>query len=80
MSKYIKVGVGFTPYDPDKNEFMDLSNKHILDATCGSRTIWFQKECASAVYMDCREEHGTAIWKSSKNDSVRKLDVEPDVV
>jgi ubiquinone/menaquinone biosynthesis C-methylase UbiE len=80
MSKYIYVGVGFTPYDPERNEFMDLSNKHILDATCGSRTIWFQKQCPSAVYMDCREEHDTAIWKSTKNNSVRTLDVEPDVV
>ena len=30
--------------------------------------------------MDCREEHDTAIWKSTKNDSVRTLDVQPDVV
>lgn len=55
-------------------------NKHILDATCGSRTIWFQKHCSTAVYMDCREEHDTAIWKSTKNDSVRTLDVEPDII
>lgn len=80
MSKYINVGLGFTPFDPTKNEFMDLKDKHILDATCGSRTIWFQKECHSAVYMDCREEHDTAIWKSTKNNSVRTLDVEPDVI
>ena len=79
MSKYIDVG-GFVPYNPKTNEFMDLSDKYILDATCGSRTIWFQKRHPSAVYMDCREEHDTAIWKSTKNDSVRTLDVEPDVV
>lgn len=57
-----------------------MNGKHILDATCGSRTIWFQKECPIAVYMDCREEHDTVIWKSAKNNSVRKLDVIPDVV
>lgn len=54
--------------------------KHILDATCGSRTIWFDKNCKHAIYMDCRIEHDTAIWKSTKNGSVRRLDVEPDVV
>ena len=59
---------------------MELIDKHILDATCGSRTIWFQKNNPLTVYMDCREEHETAIWKSSKNDSVRTLDVVPDVL
>lgn len=59
---------------------MDLTGKHILDATCGSRTIWFNKNCAQCVYMDRREEHGTAIWRSTINDSVRRIDVEPDVV
>ena len=59
---------------------VDLSDKHILDATCGSRTIWFQKKCPMAVYMDCREEHDTVIWKSTKNDSVRTLSVEPDII
>ena len=80
MSKYIVVGTGFKPFDPVNNEFMDLKDKKILDATCGSRTTWFHKNHPSAVYMDCREEHGTAIWKSTKNDSVRTLDVEPDVI
>lgn len=66
---------------PTKSEArMELIDKHILDATCGSRTIWFQKNHPMAVYMDCREEHGTAIWRSTKNDSVRTLDVEPDVL
>lgn len=77
--KYIDVGMPL-PYCPETNEFMNLNDKHILDATCGSRTIWFQKEHPSAVYMDCREEHGTKIWKSTKNDSVRTIDVDPDVI
>ena len=55
-------------------------NKLILDATCGSRTMWFDKNCPYAVYMDKREEHDLAIWKSTKNDSVRTLDVEPDII
>ena len=55
-------------------------DKAILDATCGSRMIWFDKYCDKALYMDNREEHGTAIWKSTKNDSVRYLNVEPDII
>lgn len=54
--------------------------KVILDATCGSRTIWFQKDCPEAVFMDNRVEHDSQIWKSTKNDSVRHLTVEPDVI
>lgn len=53
---------------------------HILDATCGSKTIWFMKDCSEATFMDIRQEHITSKWKSSKNDSVRHLDVEPDVI
>ncbi len=77
--KYINVGMPL-PYCNETNSFMDMTDKHILDATCGSRTIWFQKECPMAVYMDCREEHDTAIWRSTKNDSVRTLNVDPDVI
>lgn len=71
--------------DNDKKENVsrynfDLSDKYILDATCGSRTIWFQKNHSHTVYMDCREEHDTAIWKSTKNDSARTLNVYPDVL
>lgn len=54
--------------------------KPILDATCGSRTIWFDKNCPDALFMDCRKERDTVIWKSTKNDSIRTLSVEPDVV
>lgn len=55
-------------------------SKPILDATCGYRTMWFDKDCPHTLFMDCREEHDTAIWKSTKNDSVRTLSVEPDVI
>lgn len=58
----------------------NLDSKLILDATCGSRTIWFQKKHPLTVYMDVREEHATASWKSTKNNSIRTLDVEPDIV
>ena len=57
-----------------------MNDKYILDATCGSRSIWFQKDHPNTIYMDCREEHDMVIWKSTKNNSVRKLDVNPDVI
>lgn len=31
-------------------------NKKILDVTCGSRTIWFNKKHPAAVYADRRKE------------------------
>lgn len=33
-----------------------MDDKKILDVTCGSRTIWFNKEHPAAVYCDIREE------------------------
>ena len=36
--------------------------KKILDVTCGSRTIWFNKNHPAAVYCDIREEELTGIW------------------
>ena len=58
---------------------LDKTNK-ILDATCGARTIWFDKKNKNCLYVDNRIEHGMCIWKSTKNDSESKIDVEPDIV
>lgn len=54
----------------------------ILDATCGSRMIWFDKHCPAALYMDRREIDGKRIWKSSAKNgfSERRLDIHPDIV
>lgn len=52
----------------------------VLDATCGSRMIWFNKNNPVAVYVDRREIEDEAIWKSTKNDSTRKLSIHPDVI
>ena len=41
-------------------------NRPILDATCGSRMIWFDKSNPNSVFMDCREEDDVLIWKSKK--------------
>ena len=50
--------------------------KAILDVTCGSRSIWFQKNNPLTVYMDKREEHYTGLWGDSK----RTCDIEPDII
>ena len=33
-----------------------MNDKKILDVTCGSRTIWFNKHHPAAVYCDRRRE------------------------
>ena len=52
--------------------------KKILDATCGSRSIWFNKNHPAALYMDKREEHHEARYGTK--DSLRTIDVTPDVI
>ena len=58
---------------------LDVGAK-ILDATCGSRSIWFNKNCEDAIYFDKRQEFQTAIWKSGDGKSERKLTVNPDII
>lgn len=55
-------------------------DKKILDATCGSRSIWFNKNHPAAVYMDKRQEIDSRIWKSRDGLSERTLTVDPDVI
>ena len=50
------------------------AEKTILEATCGSRTIWFDKHNPSALYVDCRRESFSNLWKGS----TRTCDVAPD--
>ena len=53
-----------------------MINKKILDVTCGSRSIWFNKAHPAALYCDKRNEVHSGLWKNSK----RKLEINPDVV
>lgn len=53
--------------------------KKILDATCGSRTIWFNKEHPNTIYCDKRRESFKNVWKSSEKDSERTCVIEPDI-
>lgn len=54
--------------------------KKILDVTCGSRSIWFNKQHPSALYCDKRCEQHTGLWKSTKRDSTRTCVINPDVI
>lgn len=53
-------------------------DKKILDVTCGSRTIWFDKHHPAAVYCDKRREAISGIWKSTIRDSERQCIIDPD--
>ena len=54
-------------------------DKKILDVTCGSRTIWFNKNHPDAIYCDRRRETHENIWKSTNNKSERQCVIDPDV-
>lgn len=56
-----------------------MTDKKILDVTCGSRTIWFNKEHPAAVYCDIRKEELTGIWKSEQGQPERTCIVNPDI-
>lgn len=43
---------------------MDEERKLILDATCGGRSIWFDKHDPHTVYMDVRRDYFSDIWKN----------------
>lgn len=53
--------------------------KKILDVTCGSRTMWFNKNHPAAIYCDVRDEECTGVWKSTNRDSVRDFTVTVDL-
>ena len=52
--------------------------KKILDATCGSRTIWFNKNHPAAIYLDRREAEEYKVFGKNKNK--RSLCIHPDIV
>lgn len=55
-------------------------DKKVLDVTCGSRSIWFNKHHPAAVYCDKREIEMTGIWGSGEGQSERKCIIKPDIV
>lgn len=58
---------------------MDLTGKHILDVTCGGRSIWFNKEHPAAVYCDKREGDWDKYF-GKRFPGHRKVSVHPDVL
>lgn len=57
-----------------------MGEKKILDATCGSRMMWFNHQHPNALYMDCREVENKLIWESKDGKHQRFLTVKPDVL
>lgn len=58
----------------------EMSEKKILDVTCGSRSIWFNKHHPAAVYMDKRQEFDTCVWESKDGSAKRTMTVDPDII
>ena len=58
---------------------MDLTGKHILDVTCGGRSIWFNKEHPAAIYCDKREGDFDKNFGKGHG-GIKKIRVHPDVV
>jgi SAM-dependent methyltransferase len=54
-----------------------MTRKEILDVTCGSRQIWFQKNEPHTVYCDIRKE---TLEIKTENGGVKRLDINPDIV
>mgnify|MGYP002764748392 FL=1 len=52
------------------------TDKKILDCTCGSRSIWFNKEHPDTIYCDKRKEEHFGIWASNPE---RICTIDPDV-
>lgn len=55
-------------------------NKLVLDATCGSRMIWFNKNNELAVFVDKRELDCEAIWTSGSGQATRYCNIHPNVM
>ena len=62
---------------------VDVQDKKILDVTCGSRSIWFNKNHPHAIYCDKRKEEwagefGNALRKDGTKKQ-RRLIIAPDI-
>ena len=53
----------------------------ILDACCGGKMFWFDKDNPSVTFMDCREEENViGEYQTKQGKQERVLKVAPDVV
>lgn len=51
--------------------------KRILDACCGSRMFWFNKENPDVEFVDMREMDEEVIWKSGAGKATRYCSIHP---
>lgn len=63
----------------EKEKQQETIDKKILDMTCGSRTIWFNKNHPNAIYTDRRTED-IEIAFGKAHTSIRTLHVNPDIL
>ena len=54
----------------------DVSNRFILDACCGSRMFWFDKQNKDALFVDKRKEVLTA----KDREKIRTIEINPDII
>ncbi|MGL4752956.1 MAG: class I SAM-dependent methyltransferase [Aeromonadaceae bacterium] len=52
--------------------------KPVLDACCGSRMMWFDKQNPIAIFADRRHETLTVTDRTHREDGTRTLRIEPD--
>lgn len=57
---------------------METNGKSVLDACCGSRMMWFDKNSPNAIFADTRHETLTVTDRSHRADGIRTLRIEPD--
>lgn len=58
-----------------------MNEKHILDVTCGDRSIWFTKNHPLAIYCDKRKCEYEGTWTTTSGKmSTRHIVVNPDVI
>jgi len=56
-----------------------VTDKKILDMTCGARSIWFNKDHPAAVYFDKREEDIDLYFGKART-SLHGLHIHPDII
>lgn len=52
-------------------------DKVILDATCGGKSIWFDKNEPHTIYCDKREEEFHGLYRNAGNCTIR---IKPDIL
>lgn len=80
LNDHVREDTKMMDHFPDAAKMVVAKHKKILDVTCGSRTIWFDKNHPAAIYCDRRDEELYGIWKSTKKKSERTCIVHPDVI